>query len=145
VSTIKYRFVQVIRVLGIMAVVAALSAAAFPAHSFAAEIRPTSAPDYGKVVILVTDGSVPTLNSNRKPLAGAAVEIINSSGAVVAKAITDATGQVSLANSEAIYKARVSADGFNTQTVAFKIRKGETTRVSVALTAATAPAPAPGK
>jgi Carboxypeptidase regulatory-like domain len=96
----KTRIAQVIKIFGIMALVAAFAASAFPARTFA-----NSSTDYGKVVVNVTTAS--------KPVAGAIVEVLNSKGEAVIKTVTDTNGMVSFPLLVGEYKLRVTAKGYN--------------------------------
>jgi len=95
----KTRIAQVIKIFGIMALVAAFAASAFPARTFA-----NSSTDYGKVVVNVTTAS--------KPVAGAIVEVLNVKGEAVIKTVTDANGTVSFPLLAGDYKLRVTAKGY---------------------------------
>ena len=127
----KTRIAQVIKLFGIMALVAAFAAAAFPAPSFAAG-RVGGSADYGKAVISVVaaqSGPSATL----QPVAGATLELINSTGVAVSKYATGNDGKVNLGLSGGTYKIRVSADGFDAAGDYLAIENGQTSYVTVEL------------
>ena len=103
----KTRIAQVIKMFGIMAIVAAFAAAAFPAPSFA-----DSSSDYGKLVVTVYNASSPAAGLMPQPVAGAAVQVLNATGATIAKTTTDSNGAVTFPLPEGAYKIQVSAKGF---------------------------------
>ena len=127
----KTRIAQIIKVLGIMAIVAAFAAAAFPTPSFA-----NSADDYGKVAITVTNSSSPLAGIMPVPVAGAVIEVTGSNGVAVAKAITDDTGNVSIALPQGAYKIKVSAPGFASSGASFFLKAGTTEYVKIGLQSA---------
>ena len=124
----KTRIAQIIKIFGITAIVAAFAAAAFPVPSYA-----DAATDYGKVVITVTNNSNPLASIMPVPVAGANIEISNSSGAAVVKATTDSNGNASLALPQGAYKIRVSAPGFATGGASFGLKAGTTEYINVGL------------
>jgi Carboxypeptidase regulatory-like domain len=117
----KTRIAQVIKIFGIMALVAAFAASAFPARTFA-----NSSTDYGKVVVNVTTAS--------KPVAGAIVEVLNVKGEAVIKTVTDSNGTVSFPLLVGEYKLRVTAKGYNLGEGSVAVEADTTNTVDINLT-----------
>ena len=116
-----------------MALVAAFAIAAFPAHTFASTARTA---DYGKAAITVVAQS--SASSDGKPIAGATVELVNSSGVAVSKHVTDSSGRLSFAAAAGSYKVRVSAPGYQTGGAYLDIKNGQTTYLTIRLQPVTA-------
>jgi len=116
------------KTFGIMALVAAFAATAFPTHSFAAPARIGGA-DYGKAVVTVLAASAP--NADGKPIAGAAAELVNTSGVTLSKYTTNSNGQLSLAVAGGNYKVRVSAQGYETTGAYLDIKNGQTSYLTI--------------
>ena len=125
----KTRIAQVIKIFGIMALVAAFAASAFPARTFA-----NSSTDYGKVVVNVWDATNPT--PSPKPVAGAIVEVLNSKGEAVIKTVTDSNGTVSFPLLAGAYKLRVTAKGYNLGEGSVVVEADTINTVNINLTAA---------
>ncbi|MEO5951615.1 MAG: carboxypeptidase-like regulatory domain-containing protein [Chloroflexia bacterium] len=131
-TTIKTHIAQAIRIFGIMAIVAAFVAAAFPTRSFAANS------DMGKLNISVYQSSnTPLTSTQLQPLSGAVIEIFDANGASVASATTDSTtdsgGAISLKLAEGGYKIWVSASGYNAASSSVTVKAGKTTSIKFEL------------
>jgi len=124
----KTRITQIMKTFGIMALVAAFAATAFPSHSFASPAR-ISGVDYGKAVITVVQAS--SLTSGGKPIVGATAELVDASGTTLSKYATDGNGQFSLAVAGGSYKVRVSAQGYETTGAYLEIKNGQTSYLMI--------------
>lgn len=126
-STIKTHIAQAIKIVGIMALIAAFAATAFPTRGFAADEANT-----GKLIISVyKQSSSPTVTE--QPLAGASIEIINASGAVVSKAVTDSSGILRTELVKGVYKVSVSAKGYKSESGQATVNAGEATEIKFEL------------
>jgi len=129
---------EVVKVLGIMAVVGAFAIAAFPTSSLAASASLAGGAEYGKAAITVWDASSPTAVA-QMPVQGATIEIVNTAGNVVAVHTTDSSGNVRIGLGEGFYKVRVSAKGYNSAGAYVEIQNGQVTNLSIGLTRAPTP------
>lgn len=82
---------------------------------------PVMSATQGKATIIVLDGTsmVP------KPLIGATVAFWDTKGALVAKGLTDQTGQFSNLMTVGTYKVRVTVNGFKPGTNVVVVKSGE--------------------
>jgi hypothetical protein len=133
-SSIKSRFAQIVKIFGIMAIVAVFAAAAFPSPGFADSLPVSSNGSYGKALVTVIDASNPSLTAKPPVIAGAVVEVANASGVGIMKTTTDSTGTVRLALPGGVYKIRVTFNGYNPGGADFTIVDGTTQNVTVGLT-----------
>jgi hypothetical protein len=128
-TTMKSHISQIIKLFGIMAIVAAFAAAAFPAPTSAASIRG----GYGKVNIYVSSydpsGAVASV-----PVEGAVIEIIASNGASVMKAVTDSAGSAHIGLDAGTYKVRITARGYYPGGSSLKISNGTVQDLAIRLT-----------
>jgi hypothetical protein len=126
----KTRIAQIMKTFGIMAILVAFAAAAFPAQSFAYPAQ-LGGVDYGKAVITVLAAS--DTISDSKPIAGATAELVNASGVTVSKHSTNSNGQFSLAAAGGSYKVRVSAPGYQLGGDYLDIKNGQTSYLTIRL------------
>jgi hypothetical protein len=128
-DNIKSRIAKVVKIFGMIALVAAFATAAFPVKSFASTAREGA---YGKAAITVLiAGSGPS--ASLQPLEGATVELINSNGVSVAKFATNSAGALSTGQAEGMYKVIVSYPGLSSVSAALAVKNGQTTYLTVKL------------
>lgn len=137
-STIKTHIAQVIKIFGIMAIVAAFAAAAFPSRTFANDEVET-----GKLVVSVYRTAAGSPDG--QPVGSAGVEIINASGTTVAKVNTDKAGMVGLGLAKGVYKVRVSAQGYKSVSAQVTVNANSTSEISIELVPNTYASPARGR
>jgi ABC-type glycerol-3-phosphate transport system substrate-binding protein len=125
----KTRIAQVIKIFGIMALVAAFAAAAFPARSFAA------ATDSGQVVVTVYSQSTPT--ARHQPVAGAVVEFSSPDSNLTVDVMTDAKGQARVMLPAGDYYVKIVAKGFEPVTTTTAVISDTTQDLKVKLNANT--------
>ena len=131
-SIVKNNIAQAIKIFGIMAIVAALAAAAFPTRSFA------SAEDtnVGKLIVSVYESSSSSLSAVAlQPVTGASISVINTSGDAVATASTDSSGRMTFELAKGVYKVQVSAKGYNSVTGTAVVNAGGDTSIKFELKA----------
>jgi hypothetical protein len=129
--SIKSRIAEVMKMMGIVVVAAALAMAAFPTHSSAAPASVSG--NYGKAIVMAYDASTPTAVANPVPVADASVLVANSAGAVVLKGTTARDGKITLALPKGIYKVTVTAQGFESTSVEVAVNAGSAQEVAVGL------------
>ncbi len=123
----KTRLAQVFKIFGIMAMVAAFAAAAFPTRSFAA----ASDPLVGKLIVNVYERSDSQLTE--QPLTGASIRVFDAKGAAVATAATNTNGSVTIELPKGVYKVSVSAPGYTTASGAATVNVGQATTIKFQL------------
>ncbi|MGA7733181.1 MAG: carboxypeptidase-like regulatory domain-containing protein [Chloroflexia bacterium] len=125
----KTPIAQIIKVLGIMALVAAFAAAAFPARSFAA------ATDSGQVVVTIYSQSTST--ARYQPVANAIVEFSSPDTNLSVDVRTDAKGQARVMLPAGDYYVKIVAKGFEPLTTKMTVISDTTQDLKVGLTANT--------
>jgi Carboxypeptidase regulatory-like domain len=125
----KTRIAQAIRIFGIMALVAAFAAAAFPARSFAA------ATDSGQVAVMVYSQSASI--DRYRPVAGAVVEFSSPDSNLSVDVMTDARGQANVMLPAGDYYVKIVAKGFEPVTTKTTVISDTTQDLKVGLTANT--------
>jgi hypothetical protein len=131
-SNIKSRFAEVMKMMGIVVVAAALAMAAFPTNSSAASLS-VGGGNYGKAIISVYDASSPLAGVVPVAVAGASVQVANSAGAVILTGTTAGDGKVTLALPKGTYKVVVAAKGFESTSVEVAVNAGSAQDVAVGL------------
>lgn len=126
-STMKSHIAQAIKIFGIMTIVAAFAAAAFPTRSFAAE------PTTGKLVVNVYEISAVSPGTSGTPIANANIEIFDSNGRSVAIVDAGSTGSTSIELPKGVYKVTAAAKGYTSATASATVNVGKTTNVKIAL------------
>lgn len=127
-KTIKTHIAQAIRIFGIMALVAAFAAAAFPTRSFAANS------DMGKLIVSVYQTSNnPGASTQLLPLGNADIEVFNAAGASVASVTTDSSGATTLELPKGVYKVRVSAPNYTSASGSAAVDAGKATSIKFEL------------
>ena len=121
----KTRISQVIRIFGIMAMVAAFAAAAFPTRSFAAE-------NTGTLTVRVYKASNLTAVA-QQPLDNASVDIFDVNGARVASVATNSAGSASFELAKGTYKVQASAKGYTSVTGSVTVNAGSDTAIKFEL------------
>jgi ABC-type glycerol-3-phosphate transport system substrate-binding protein len=125
----KTRIAQAIRIFGIMALVAAFAAAAFPTRSFAA------ATDSGQVAVTVYSQSAST--ARHQPVAGAVVEFSSPGSNLTVDVMTDAKGQARVMLPAGDYYVKIVAKGFEPVTTKMAVISDTTQDLKVKLSANT--------
>jgi hypothetical protein len=126
IYNMKTRIAQAIKIFGIMAIVAAFAAAAFPTRSFAAEANP------GKLQVTVYERSSSSLSATAmKPFSGALIEVSDVNGVAVAKGVTNASGTSSFTLAKGVYKVHVTAPGYTSATTSVIINPDRTDAVKL--------------
>ena len=126
-TTIKQQFNRFVKVLGIVAVVAAFAALAFPTAGFAAPVTDNNGGLPGKLVVSVYDGE------KGSAVSGAVVYIYGSSSMPIAKGETTLTGQATFSLAPGSYTIKVAANGYNTASGVARVGAGTTTEAGFKL------------
>lgn len=128
--SIKKQIVSIVKTLGLVAIIAALAATAFPTGSYASALNSTPAgnilPD-GKLAVTVVS------SITGAPLNGAEVRVMNAQGVQVAKEATGAGGNVSFKLQPGIYKVNVTAFGYKGNSSVATVLPNDLTEIKAAL------------
>jgi uncharacterized membrane protein len=124
-SIIKKKIVSAIKVLGLMAFVAALAATAFPSHSYAAT---ATRGDYGKIVVSVSSSLTGQAIDN------ADLVILDEKGNPVVQVNLGQIDTRTFVLPKGIYTVIVAADGYNKASQKVELAAGETQKVALSLT-----------